>query len=93
MCVFCVCVCVYHIPLSVQKPFRLQHYQKKFLNSVASVGAAPVHGTYVLIATDKYWRHTIQWNPSNMDTLRPLKCVLIREVSSFHGCPLTEVPL
>ena len=27
---------------------------------------------------------SIQWSPSNTDTLGPLKCVLIREVSSFH---------
>ena len=27
----------------------------------------------------------IQWNPSNTDTLGPLKCVLIRGVSSFQG--------
>jgi len=27
----------------------------------------------------------IQWDPSNTDTLGPLKCVLIRGVSSFQG--------
>ncbi len=27
----------------------------------------------------------LQWNLSNTDTLGPIKCVLIREVSSFHG--------
>ncbi len=27
----------------------------------------------------------IQWNLSNTDTLGPIKCVLIREVSSFQG--------
>ena len=26
-----------------------------------------------------------------MDTLRPLKCVLIRELPSFQRCPLREV--
>ena len=26
----------------------------------------------------------IQWNLSNMDTLEPLKCVLIRGLSSFE---------
>ncbi len=32
------------------------------------------------------WLSTaIQWNLSNTDTLRPIKCVLIREVSSFQG--------
>ena len=28
-----------------------------------------------------------------MDTLGPLKCVLVREVSSFQECPLRGVPL
>jgi len=28
---------------------------------------------------------TTQWDPSNTDTLGPLKCVLIRGVSSFQG--------
>ncbi len=27
----------------------------------------------------------VQWNLSNTDTLGPIKCVLIREVSSFQG--------
>ena len=27
----------------------------------------------------------LQWDPSNTDTLGPLKCVLIRGVSSFQG--------
>ncbi len=27
----------------------------------------------------------VQWNLSNTDTLEPIKCVLIREVSSFQG--------
>ncbi len=27
----------------------------------------------------------IQWNLSNTDTLGPIKCVLVREVFSFHG--------
>ena len=27
----------------------------------------------------------MKWDPSNADTLGPLKCVLIRGVSSFHG--------
>ncbi len=27
----------------------------------------------------------IQWNLSNTDPLGPIKCVLIREVSSFQG--------
>ena len=30
-------------------------------------------------------RTGLQWDPSNMDTLGPLKCVLIRGVSSFQG--------
>ena len=29
--------------------------------------------------------NSLQWNPSNTDTLGPLKCVLIRGVSSFQG--------
>ncbi len=29
--------------------------------------------------------HHVQWNLSNTDTLGPIKCVLIREVSSFQG--------
>ena len=29
--------------------------------------------------------YELQWNPSNRDTIGPLKCVLIREVSSFQG--------
>ncbi len=27
----------------------------------------------------------VQWNLANTDTLGPIKCVLIREVSSFQG--------
>ena len=37
--------------------------------------------------------HKLQWDPSNTDTLGSLKCVLIREVSSFQRCPLWGVPL
>ncbi len=32
----------------------------------------------------------VQWNLSNMDTLGPIKCVLIREVSSFQGANSTQ---
>jgi len=34
-----------------------------------------------------YMKHVtgIQWDPSNTDTFEPLKCVLIRRVSSFQG--------
>ncbi len=28
---------------------------------------------------------TVQWNLSNTDSLGPMKCVLIEEVSSFQG--------
>ena len=31
----------------------------------------------------------LQWNPLNTDTLGLLKCVLIREVSSFQGANIT----
>ena len=31
----------------------------------------------------------LQWNPLNTDTLGPLKCVLVREVSSFQGANIT----
>ncbi len=31
----------------------------------------------------------LQWNLSNTDTLGPMKCVLIREVSSFQGVNTT----
>jgi len=37
--------------------------------------------------------NVLQWNPSNTDTIPPLKCALIREVSSFQRCPLRGVPL
>jgi len=36
--------------------------------------------------------NVLQWNPSNMDTIPPLKCALIREVFSFQRCPLGGVP-
>ena len=33
----------------------------------------------------------LQWNLSNVDTIEPLKCVLIREVSSFQGANNTHL--
>ncbi len=33
----------------------------------------------------------IQWNLSNTDTFGPIKCVLIREVSSFQGANSTHI--
>ena len=33
----------------------------------------------------------IQWDPSNTDTLGPLKCVLIRGVSSFQGANKSDI--
>ncbi len=34
-------------------------------------------------------KQELQWNLSNTDTLGPIKCVLIREVSSFQGATNT----
>jgi len=35
--------------------------------------------------THTYTHTHTQWNPSNANTLGPLKCVLVREMSSFQG--------
>ena len=36
---------------------------------------------------------SIQWNPSNLDTIGPGESVLISEVSLFQRCPYRGVPL
>ncbi len=73
VCLFvCQCVCLF---VSVFKLTRVDTYTEITCTEITQLCACKRRGSV----------SHLQWNLSNTYTLGPMKCVLIREVSSFQG--------